>query len=471
MTKLQTAVLDDTRLYWCNEQGSLTWATIISPIWASLLCELGLEYNLHTIWVLPGSEASNRVNSDNIMLDSIQEYDVRLKKNEQGVPTFGSVKRNQGTWDEKRLVYFGFPEHDSKWMTDSEEWALADVENPIELLDIILSTEMALSPCRTIKGHVESEPFYLAYSPGWSGMDILKKTLKLYNHVDWMKPADLSMLPNVSEPGGFLWKRPLAPGVDRGWKYIHFYDRNSQYPAAATGAECGEGTPDYFPPNLIHRPNLKLPGVWKIRTFPPEANNLGLLPSLPIGEVWAYSLTIQAYEALGYSVEFIEGYQWPVHHRTLQDWAKHCWEARQELKRTYGKNSPQEHLSKMITNRGLGWLDLGAVRQEQRTSEPTHRPDWYNLIRSLARYRLVLKLLELAKLGHYPVMIVADNIAYVSDDPNPETAIPGLMRRSTELGGFKSDGTYLLEQVLPFLDSLDPNAIRKEVKKLAKVGE
>lgn len=480
--KLQTAVLDDTRLYWRNEQGSLTWVPALLPMWAGNLCEFGLKHDLHTIWVLPGSEMSRElVRNPNCLIECLEGYDIRTRENDKGITTFGSVKRFIGSWDEKRLVYFGFPEHDPKWMIDSEEWALADIENPIELLDIILSTEAALSPRRTLRGRVESEPFHLAYSPGYSGMALIKGVLKLHGHMQWLAPADLSMLPNVSEPGGFLWKRELDSG-ERTAKYIHFLDRNAQFPAAATGAELGEGTPDYYPPGLMHRPNLKLPGVWHIAVTG-EYNPL--LPLLAFGsedmgavkihksftaKQWAYTPTIQAMELLGYQIEFIEGYQWPTHHRTLQEWAKHCWEARLELRAKYGKNSPQEHLTKMIANRGLGWLDLGVVRQEKRENEPTHRPDWYNMVRSLARYRMVLKLLELAKQGIYAVMIVADNIGIVSDEPNPELAAPGLMRRSAELGGFKYDGTYLLEQVLPFLDSLDPNAVRREVKKLEKVS-
>ncbi len=59
--KLQTAVLDDTRLYWRNEQGSLTWAAHGGLILTGSLCELGLTHSLHTIWILPGSEVSKMV--------------------------------------------------------------------------------------------------------------------------------------------------------------------------------------------------------------------------------------------------------------------------------------------------------------------------------------------------------------------------------------------------------------------------
>ncbi len=465
MNDPKIAVLSNNRLYWHN-QNSLTYADDPGPVYAENLCELGLKNHLHTIWVLPGSEQSSQVlnNPGSIMQYTSGEYDVRVKRNEQGIPTFGSVKRVKGTFEEKRLIYFGFPEHDPKWMIDSEEWALADIENATELLDVIRSTEAALSPRRIIKGQVEQEPFHLAWSPGYSGMALIKGMLKLYGHVGWLREADLSMLPACSEPGGFLWKRALT-GNERTAKYIHFFDRNSQFPAACTGAELGEGSPIYATAFTE-----KLPGVWHVNVLPGFSNREEL-PPLPTGELWAYTPTVQAMKALGSVVTVYDGWVWTTHHRTLQEWAKHTWEARQELKRTYGKGSAQEHLTKMITNRGLGWLDLGVVRQEKRTDEPTHRPDWYNLIRSLARYRMVLKLLEMAKLGSYPIMIVADNIAYVSDDVNPETAIPGLMRRSSELGGFKSDGTYLLSEVLPFLDSLDPNAIRKQVKQLQKVGQ
>lgn len=66
-----------------------------------------------------------------------------------------------------------------------------------------------------------------------------------------------------------------------------------------------------------------------------------------------------------------------------------------------------------------------------------HRPDWKNQIVGLARARMFLKLMELAKQGYQPVAVYTDALAYCSDDPNPETAISDLMRRKNELGGFK----------------------------------
>lgn len=435
---------------------------------AGQLCALGIAHNLHTVWVLPGSMLSHQVLRDpESLMQQSTGYDVRTHtENIKGkqLPTFGSVKALHGSWDEKRIVYFGFPEFDFRWMTDDETWALADLEHPIALRDTIEHVEDALTPRKIVRGQVEQEEYHVTYSPGKSGIDLLKATIKLYSHFGWMRDADLSMLPECSEPGGFVWKRALTD-AEKQREYIHFFDRNAQFPAAATGAECGEGTPEH---TTEYDP--KLPGVWKIKVFPPEASNLGLLPPFPIGEQWAYTPTIEAMELLGYSVEFIEGYQWTTHHRTLQDWAKLTWEARLAVREKWGKGCPEEHMIKMIANQGLGWLDLGIVRQEKRqSSEPYNRPDMYNMVRSLARYRMVLKLLEYGKKGYYPCVIVQDNIAYLSDDPNPETAVPGLMVRCKELGGFKHDGTYLAADVIPLLEAHDPNTFRKHVKKLEKI--
>jgi hypothetical protein len=381
---------------------------------------------------------------------------------------YGSVKRESGTWEEKRLVYFHFPEHNPSWLTDDDSWALADIEDAETLLEVITTVEGALTPRREMRGHTASEPFSLLYSPGWCGMSLLKKYLKLYGHQSWLAPADLSSLPDVAEPGGFNWKRPLRL-KERAKKYVHFYDRNSQFPAAATGAELGEGTPV-----LTTTFNAKLPGVWYV-TITQGLDMMGtLLPA--IAEVgasqWMYTPSIQALEAAGYTYEIEKGYVWPVHHRTLQEWAKGLYEGRKALRDRYGKNSPQEHLSKMIANRGLGWLDLGEVRKRGRNPEKDldNRPDFYNMVRSLARYRMVLKLLEvISKVRIYPIMIVADNICYVSDEPDPRKAVPCLMVRETELGGFKHDGTYLLEDVLPFIEQYSPNDVRRYVKQLQKV--
>lgn len=462
--KLQTAVLDDERLYWNDSAGNHCWELNPGPAWVGRFCEHALKNNLHTIWVTPGSEVSRQVYDEPNSLQLYSAgYDARIKYNSDGIPVFGSVKRERGTWEEKRLVYFGFPEHDPRWMTDNEEWALADIENPIELLHIITSTEKAHTPFRVVHGCMESEPFHMGYGPGYCGSSLFKSVIKLHGHVAWIRESDLSMLPVFVEPGGFVWKRALTPD-ERGKRYIHFFDRNAQFPAAATGAECGEGTPEH-----VTQFTDKGPGVWCVNVMTGNINPM--LPTLPMGErQWAYTSTVQAMKALGYEVQVLEGFTWRVHHRTLQDWSKLCWEARKQLRETYGKNSPQERLAKMIANQGLQWFDLSERRIQGRDKEPLQRQDWLNTVHSLARYRMVLKLIENAKLGYYPVMIVADNIGYVSDEPNPELAIPDLMRRSTELGGFKHDGTYLMSEVLPLFDQYAPNDIRKHVKKLQKIG-
>jgi hypothetical protein len=467
MTTTRTGVLADYRLFWGGvrpgviaEQGQPT-----IEVAAGYFCNLGINHNLHSIWILPGSQTSQVVHDEPSYLTAdCERYDVQYKTRDgSSVPVYGSVQHTTGTWEDKRRIFFAFPEHDPKWMTDDESWALGDVETPQELLTVLTSVEAALTPKRVIRGCMEQGNFHIAYSPAWCGMRLMKEYLKLFGHAGWLRPADLSMLPDATEPGGFYdWKRPLTD-EELGKKYIHFYDRNAQFPAAATGAELGEGTP-------VHTTdfNEKLPGVWRVTALP-NARYDALPFIIPEAKSWVYTPTVQAMLALGYHVEVHEGWVWPVHHRALQDWAKGLWEGRRQLREAYGKGSAQEHMAKMIANRGLGWLDLGTVRQSGRDPEKNadNRPDWYNMIKSLARYRLVLKLKELADNHNLlPVMIVADNIAYVSDDPNPETAAPGLMIRKSELGGFKHDGTYLLRDVLPLLNTMDANRVRMHVKQM-----
>ncbi len=430
----------------------------LSLTWGSL-CELALQHNLTCIWLCPSSAWSTNAKD---WREDASTYDARIQcEQSSGIPIFVSIKRLAGTWDEKRLVMIGIPEHDSRWAEDGvDAWALADVEDPIILLGALCYLRDSLG-------------IDVLYSPGWTGQAMMKSTSKI--HPEWAALADLSMLPRWTE-GDVLWTRPLSE-AEQGMKYLHFYDRNSMYLAATTGAELGEGTPDHITSNIDTIFRMSKSAVWHISI---EGNPYPELPPLtPKRETWADVAIVRMAMDMGYSVTIHEGYVWTRYHRTLQTWAKQLWDTRQALNSKSQLVDVQKYpnvacrdaaykMIKLIATRAVGWLDLTEGRKD-RSKEQWHRPDWKNAIVGLARARMFLKLVELGKLGYKPVAVYTDALAYVSNDPNPETAIPNLMRRKSELGGFKHVRTFKVTKKLVklFDGKLAPFEVLRDIKKLA----
>jgi hypothetical protein len=432
---------------------------LLSFTWGNL-CQIALKHDLLCIWLCPGSAWSTFAKDWHN--DDDRVYDARIQtEKSSGLPVFVSVKRLAGTWDEKRLVMIGLPEHDSRWSEDGiDGWALADVEDAITLLGALCYLRDALG-------------VDVLYSPGYVGQAMMKDMNQ--GHAEWVALSDLSMLPTWIE-GDVLWTRPLTE-IEQSKKYLHFYDRNSMYLAATTGAELGEGSPDYVQASDAENVFSACKcGVWRVSILGNPCSDLP--PIVPKQETWADVSIVRVARDLGYSVMIYEGYVWKRYHRTLQPWSKRLWDVRSSLNTKSGKADVQKYPSvacrdiaykmiKIIATRAVGWLDLTEGRKD-RTKEQWHRPDWKNAIVGLARARMFLKLVELHRQGFAPVAVYTDAIAYVSDDPNPETAVPNLMRRASELGGFKHIRTIKVTKRLVklFDGTLAPFEVLRDVKKL-----
>jgi hypothetical protein len=422
------------------------------------LCELSLKHDIGTLWVCPGSELSEEIaaHPDGFTKHST-DFDVRVNVDKNGLPLSVSIKKIHGVGAKDRMVFIGIPDGDMRWARDDGSWALEQVENPLDLLGAMCYLREALD-------------IDVKYSPGWSGVRYMKK--RNVSRPDWVQKISL---PDVGEfrEGDCLWTRALTEDEARK-KYMHFYDGNSKYLAAATGAELGEGTPEYTTTY-----DSKACGEWDITLLPPHDYS-DLLPFIvENAKSWAVTPVVEMAKKMGYRVQVHGGYVWKKHHRILQAWAKNLWDLRLSLKTDTVKypNSVARiaayEMVKLIANQSIGWLDLTKERgKPEAKKDQWHRPDWHDQIIGLARARMFLKIWEIVQLVQmYPCAVYTDAIAYCSDDPNPETAVPGLMRRSTELGGFKHVRTLPMsgEIVALFGSDLPAYEVMGRVKKL--VGE
>lgn len=458
---LGIAVLHDDVMYICRGERKVERVdTVALSLTATVetLCDLALKHSVGTLWVCPGAVLSEMIaeNPDRFTKHST-DYDVRVQSGKDGVPLSVSIKKIHGAGAKDRMVFIGIPDGDTRWAKDDGSWRLEQVENPLDFLGAMCYLREALG-------------IDVKYSPGWSGVRYMKQ--RNVSRPDWVQKISLPDVGNFSE-GDCLWTRPLINEEYRK-QYMHFYDRNSMYLAATTGAELGEGTPEYTTTY-----DSKACGVWDITLLPPHDYS-DLLPFIvENAKSWAVTPVVEMAKKMGFRVQVHGGYVWKKHHRTLQAWAKNLWDLRLSLKTDTGKypNSVARiaayEMVKLIANQSIGWLDLSKERgKAEAEKDQWHRPDWHDQIIGLARARMFLKIWEIAQLVQmYPCAVYTDAIAYCSDDPNPETAVPGLMRRSTELGGFKHVRTIPMSDVLCSLFNSDLPAfeVMGRVKKL--VGE
>jgi hypothetical protein len=460
MSILGIGVLGDDALYMCREQRNVK--RVAANFAESDLIEniqaLGITHNLSAIWIAPGSRYSEYAldHADEIISWQKSGYECRTTIREyhkRKYPVSIAVSTTTGSYAQNRRIFAFIPQADSRWGNDDGSWSIADnLEKPLDLLGTLVYLREELGA-------------YPMYSPGWSGQQLMKA--RFDKHMDWLKPCDLSLYPNHRE-GDILWKRPLTAGESEK-RYLHFYDKSSAYPAAATGAQLGEGSP-----RLTTTYEPKSCGKWRIRFLRAETGTLMYTPATKLAETWAITPVVEQYRRMGIELDVVEGLIWDRHHRALADWAKSIWDSRTRLKQspnpTYPNDTAREsayQMLKLIYNQAIGWLDLSSERHGEKG--PWHRPDWKDQIVGLARARMLLKAHQIAEqYGLHPCLIYVDTLAYCSNE-RPETAVPDLMRRSGELGGFRHVRTVRLTDQLIAMFA-DSRVAAKDILHVVKGG-
>jgi hypothetical protein len=425
------------------------------------MCELAIKYDLADLWVCPGSKISADIGESptRYVFPSDDCYDRRHQTEDHGIPRSVTIKRKQGMFAEKRLIYITLPEHDVRWATDSGDWALADIEEPYVLLGALC--------------YLWESDIIVRSSPGYSGIDLMKRT------TDPLKSAkpNLSLWPDEHLEGDTIWTRPLTDS-EAAMGYIHFFDRNSQRLGATTGLEIGMGDPDHVTVP-ISQPNLKLAGIWQVQVkeLPGQA---GLFPSpltckdwnanelLSKRPLWTTNEVCSQMQREGFVFEYLQGFHWTekldpkskkskrMQTRLLEMWAKKLWDTRKRLKESR-QAYPNEKAAdvaytmiKIIATRAVGWLDLSKDRERPYAERGQwNRPDIANGIIGLARARMHLKMQEIwSEYRTAPVGVRTDMLIYCSDEPDPRKAFPKLVVREQELGGFKVVGTLPMSQTI-----------------------
>ncbi len=236
--------------------------------------------------------------------------------------------------------------------------------------------------------------------------------------------SDGMPLPILECARDLVWKRPLTLQEQRE-RYLHHYTHLSLALQVATSLPLGAGAPQ--PSRTGRAYDGRHPGLWRV-----EAERAGSLfdgrqlPSCLEGE-WMSTPQVQCCRNLGYQVHIREGYAWSEAHPVLQRWATSLWQAAERLHtRPQLFRHAQARANASCTITKLAELGVARLAQVQAVGG-WGRPDWWASLVGGSRAALFAHLVRLVRQGSMPVLVAHDALWVVSNDPDPLTAVPGLV--------------------------------------------
>lgn len=263
--------------------------------------------------------------------------------------------------------------------------------------------------------------------------------------------------PALKDPGrapssALLWCRtPERDEAPRG--HIHGYDANAMYLAALGAVEVGIGDPTHHKDGAAF--NKKTAGLWRIE---PGEHDDRRLPDIcrPGGTLsgttgWYTTPVIRYLYDIGQDPTILEAYTWPSTTRRYFDrWYETVRDGRAAALEAIDVGDPNgEALLRAVKATYTAMTGRFARSEDGQAKSPLYRPDWRLAIIATANANLLRKLRTAGQtVNMWPVAVSTDEVFYLSDDPNPETALPAPLKLGTGLGQFKVSRTApLTEQV------------------------
>lgn len=235
----------------------------------------------------------------------------------------------------------------------------------------------------------------------------------------------------------YAWWRPWESltAEERECEYVHAYDRYGSYLEEWRTAEFGVDGLTHLSGDQAVWDGREKPGLWLIvrdwGTWPepllPEPQWGGVVSleayreRLGLGEdatgTWVTTMTLKALSKVGITPRIVEAYTWGTSSKYLELAAERLVPARLH------PNPAVAAAAKALYTRGTGRFARGDGVFAQ---DPLWRPDWYDIIRASARFKILLTVQKIAaSAGVYPVGVGHDTIVYVSNERDPFKAWPG----------------------------------------------
>lgn len=229
------------------------------------------------------------------------------------------------------------------------------------------------------------------------------------------------------------WKRALTV-VEQRQRYVHKYLHCSHLLQGSLSVQLGTGAPDYSVRGRAY--DGIRPGIWRVNAETSGSVFDGKRLPSALGNAWMSTPQINGCRTIGYQVQVEEGVFWTHAQAVLKRWATTLWQAAASLqthpdryRHAVGRANAL-HTITLLAQRGISLL---AGEQQAGGWE---RPDWLAQVLGSEQVNLFGHLVGLVRKGIMPLLLHGDGLWVVSDDPNPLTAVPGLVTASPFWRGY-----------------------------------
>lgn len=378
------------------------------------------QTGLAAVWVMPGSSLSRTVTCS--WFEQARPSWVVVTHAD---PENLSRPRSSFLWPkesgqrEARRLTFVFPEH-AGW-----DWVVSDAKSllaTVTYLDQILSRPLIESPDlvahQLLTDCLPDQPPARLHSLPTELLTLLGKNKSTPSRVEEYTHDLLSM------PANRAWMRSLTLTEQR-QRYLHKYIHLFRNVEACMAVRLGTGT-------VTHSANGRAydsirPGLWRVQAE--LAGSLFDGKHLPHGlsGEWMSTPEVKCCQDISYQVSVQEGYYWPQSYEPLTLWAKTLWEAAERVHlHPQSYRNAQGRANTFQTLKQLAQSGMAILAQDEQEGG-WGRPDWWTQIVGRSRAILFTQLASFVRRGTMPVLVDRDALWVVSDDPNPLTAVRGLV--------------------------------------------
>ncbi len=413
------AVITDNYFHWLND-GIPAWrsCTVIDARHAWLVAQ---AQGISHFWLMPGSEQE-------CAGDFLSEYEgfrTFVSKTSEGLPKFASIRLIARSG---HTVHIGYPAQ-GRW-----NW---EIESPIDILQTVdyLESKMGVP---------------VEWSPGHMGGDLLNQAWAHKPEVIRDCERDLRDLPFSEAAMGIDFRRELTEDMIGQW--MHHYDKNSEYLAACRSVNNGIGDPVHL---LDIAGDIKpgLPGIYRVewgRGVLEECafDNILLPMVIDPRQEWITNDVLEYALKEGYMVKILEAWVFEDYKKILDAPAWAIWSARKEFKDEIFYDNQAARQNAYNTCKEIALIFVGNFAMSRQIHPGIDRihPNWWADVVGRARVALLANIKRFAAVAGAPICVERDGLFFVSRDANWRTAVPGILDRQGELGGFKHEGSCVLTQ-------------------------